>query len=124
MWLALREGNAICRLDLKAGTIHHVAGTGAKGMSDGPAPQATLSGPKGISIAPGGAVYFADTESHTIRRVREGRVETVAGTGQRGDGGDGDPLKCALARPHGVFASDRVYIGDSENNKVRILLLE
>jgi streptogramin lyase len=27
-WLALREGNAIYKLDLKAGTIHHVAGTG------------------------------------------------------------------------------------------------
>src|SRR6266516_2436298 len=26
MWLALREGNSIYRLDLKAGTIHHVAG--------------------------------------------------------------------------------------------------
>ena len=30
MWLALREGNAIYRLDLEAGTIHHVAGTGQR----------------------------------------------------------------------------------------------
>src|SRR5262245_57961843 len=30
MWLALREGNAVYRLDMKAGTIHHVAGTGEK----------------------------------------------------------------------------------------------
>ena len=28
MWLALREGNAVYRLDLKKGTLHHEAGTG------------------------------------------------------------------------------------------------
>src|SRR5947208_6024021 len=53
MWLALREGNAIYRLDLEAGTIHHVGGTGQKGFTGngGSARQATLSGPKGISVA-------------------------------------------------------------------------
>src|SRR5881394_865767 len=54
MWLALREGNAIYRFDPQAGTIHHVAGTGQKGFTGngGPAKQSTLSGPKGISVAP------------------------------------------------------------------------
>jgi streptogramin lyase len=33
MWLALREGNAVYRLDLKAGLIHHVAGAGPKGFT-------------------------------------------------------------------------------------------
>jgi len=127
MWLALREGNAIYRLDMKAGTIHHVAGTGQKGFAGngGPARQATLSGPKGISVAPGGNVYFADTESHTIRmiNVRKGTVEPVAGTGERGDGPDGDPSKCKFARPHGVFvdADGSVFIGDSENHRVRVI---
>jgi streptogramin lyase len=121
LWLALREGNAIYRSNRASDTLHHVAGTGAKGQRDGPALEATLSGPKGISVGPDGAIYFADTESHTIRRVRNGVVETVAGTGTRGDGPDGDPLRCALARPHGIYVSDRIYIGDSENNKVRVL---
>jgi streptogramin lyase len=127
MWLALREGNAIYRLDLEAGTIHHVAGTGQKGFTGngGSAKQATLSGPKGISVAPDGNVYFADTESHSIRMidVRKGTVELVAGTGERGDGPDGDPLKCRLARPHGVFvdADGAIFIGDSENHRVRVI---
>ena len=30
MWLALREGNAVYRLDLSKGTIHHEAGTGKR----------------------------------------------------------------------------------------------
>ena len=48
MWLALREGNAVYKLDLKAGTIHHVAGTGEKGFTGngGAAKDATLSGTK------------------------------------------------------------------------------
>lgn len=127
LWLALREGNAVYRLALKAGTIHHVAGTGAKGFTGngGPAKLATLSGPKGISIAPNGNVYLADTESHSIRMidVRKLTLELVAGTGERGDGGDGDPLQCKMARPHGVFV-DRdgaVFIGDSETHRVRVM---
>ena len=127
MWLALREGNAIYRLDLTADTIHHVAGTGQKGFTGngGPAKQATLSGPKGISVAPNGNVYFADTESHSVRMidVRNGTVELVAGTGERGDGPEGDPLKCTLARPHGIFvdADGSIFIGDSENHRVRVI---
>ena len=127
MWLALREGNAIYRLDLEAGTIHHVGGTGQKGFTGngGSAQQATLSGPKGISVAPDGKIYFADTESHSVRMidVRKGTIELVAGTGERGDGPDGDPLKCKLARPHGIFvdAGGTIFIGDSENHRVRVI---
>lgn len=127
LWLALREGNAVYRLDLKAGTIHHVAGTGRPGFTGhgGPARNATLSGPKGLSIGPDGDVYLADTESHSIRKiaVKKGTLELVAGTGERGDGPDGDPLRCKMARPHGVFvdADGVVWIGDSEAHRVRAL---
>ena len=127
MWLALREGNAVYKLDIKAGTIHHVAGTGKQGFTGngGPAKMATLSGPKGISIAPDGNVYLADTESHSIRMIdiRKGTLELVAGTGERGDGPKGDPQNCKMARPHGVFV-DRdgaIYIGDSETHRVRVV---
>jgi streptogramin lyase len=88
MWLALREGNAVYRIDLKKRTIHHVAGTGEKGFTGngGPAKQAALSGPKGLSIGPDGNVYLADTESHTIRMInlRNKTMELVAGTGGKG----------------------------------------
>jgi streptogramin lyase len=125
LWLALREGNAIFKLNLEQATIHHVAGTGEKGFQDGPARTATLSGPKGISVGPDENIYFADTESHSIRRVnlKKGVVETLAGTGQAGDGPDGDARMCGLARPHGIFVAPdgKIYIGDSENNKVRVI---
>lgn len=127
LYLALREGNAVYRIDPKSRTIHHLAGTGDKGYTGdgGDAKKATLSGPKGISWSPDGGVYLADTESHTIRRIdlKKGVITTVAGAGQRGDGPDGDPLKCKMSRPHGVFVDRKgvVYIDDSESHRVRVL---
>jgi DNA-binding beta-propeller fold protein YncE len=125
MWLALREGNAVYKLDLAHGTIHHVAGTGAKGFTGngGPAKIATLSGPKGISVGPDGNVYLADTESHSVRMidVARGTIELVAGTGQKGDGPPGPAASCKFARPHGIFADadGSLFVGDTENNRVR-----
>jgi hypothetical protein len=36
---------------------------------------------------------------------------------------DGDPLKCQLARPHGIFVDTdgAVYIGDTDNDRVRAI---
>jgi streptogramin lyase len=115
-YLALREGNAIYRLDVKGGKMYRFAGTGEKGFTgDGAdARSARLSGPKGVALAPDGSLYIADTENHAIRRVtKDGIISTVAGNGQRGE----------LARPHGVFVDAKgvVYIADSENNRICIL---
>lgn len=129
LWIALREGNAIHKLDLKSRTFHHIAGTGAKGFEGdgGPAKQATLSGPKGLSVGPDGNVYFADTESHTIRRInlRTGTLERVAGTGEVGDGPDGAAGASRLSRPHGIFVDEdgSILVGDSEAHRVRRIRL-
>jgi len=125
IWLALREGNAIYRIDGGTRKIARVAGTGAQGFggNGGAALAATLSGPKGISAAGNGAVVWADTESHSIRYLdaKKGTVELLVGTGKKGDGSDGDALQCKLSRPHGIYAQrdGTIYIGDSENHRVR-----
>jgi DNA-binding beta-propeller fold protein YncE len=126
VFLVLREGNAVYRIDRGTSRITHVAGTGEKGYSGdgGPAVKAKLNGPKGISFSRD-AIHIADTESHTIRRIdlKTGIIQTVAGTGDRGDGPEGDPLKCRLARPHGVFVDRHgaIYVGDSEAHRVRVI---
>ena len=126
LYLALREGNAIYRIEPKTATIHHVAGTGEQGYSGdgGPARMARLGGPKGLALG-GGNLYVADTENHAIRRIDllTGIITTVLGTGQRGDGPEPDPLRCALSRPHGVFvdAAGALYVGDSEAHRIRIV---
>ena len=130
LWLALREGNAVYRIDMKARSIHHVAGTGESGFTGHgqPALQATLSGPKGLSVGPDGNIYLADTESHSIRMVDRGRgtLELVAGTGEPGDGPEGDPLNCKMGRPHGVFVDSdgSVFVGDTNAHRVRVIRSE
>jgi sugar lactone lactonase YvrE len=129
LYLVLREGNRVFRIDPRAGRYQHIAGTGDKGYSGdgGPATAALLNGPKGISWSPDNSAIIADTENHAIRRIdlSTGVISTVLGNGQRGDGPDGDPLACKTNRPHGVFV-DRggtLYTGDSEAHRVRALAL-
>lgn len=127
LYLALREGNQVYRIDLQTRTLHHLGGNGKKGFTGngGPAKKATLSGPKGIALGPNGDIWLADTESHTIRVIRAatGNIEVAIGDGQRGDGPDGNALKCRTARPHGIYVDrdGNVYVGDSENHRVRKL---
>lgn len=127
LWLATREGNQVFKFDLKANKISHIAGTGASGFggNGGPARSATLKGPKGISIDKSGNIWLADTESHSVRMVEasSGNLQLIAGTGEKGDGVDGDPLQCKMARLHGIFVDSdgSVFIGDSEAHKVRVL---
>jgi sugar lactone lactonase YvrE len=47
LYVALREGNAVWRIDMKSRTLHRLAGTGKKGFTgnDGPATTALLNGP-------------------------------------------------------------------------------
>jgi DNA-binding beta-propeller fold protein YncE len=126
LFLVLREGNAVYKIDRKANRVSLLAGTGKKGLTGdgGPATQATLNGPKGVAIS-GSTMYLADTENHVIRSVdlKTGVITTVAGSGERGDGPDGDPRGCRMNRPHGVFAAKdgTLYIADSESHRIRVL---
>jgi hypothetical protein len=69
-------------------------------------------------------VLIADAENHLVRRYvpATGRIERVAGTGEKGaEGVGGDPLKCKLNRPHGVTVhpqTGEIYITDSANDRV------
>lgn len=125
--VVLREGNAIYRIDRAQKTLHHVAGTGKQGYSGdgGDARQAQLAGPKGIAVDRNGNILLCDTENHVVRQIdaATGKIQTLIGDGRSGDGPDGDPLKCRLNRPHGIFIDREgtIYVGDSSNHKVRRL---
>jgi DNA-binding beta-propeller fold protein YncE len=126
IYVALREGNAILRIDAKTQTLHRVAGTGEQGYAGdgGPALAAKLGGPKGLAYAPG-RLFVADTENHVIRKIdlATGVITTVLGNGQRGDGPETSPAECKLSRPHGLLAgADGVlYVTDSEAHRIRLL---
>jgi sugar lactone lactonase YvrE len=128
LWIALREGNSVWRLNLNDGVLHHEAGSGEKGYAGdrGSAHKATFDGPKGIAVTTGGDVVIVDTENQAIRRIKRtsGEIVTVAGGGPeaRGYAGDGGPsINAKLDRPHGVCVGPdgSVYIGDTNNHRVR-----
>jgi sugar lactone lactonase YvrE len=116
----------VYRIDGRSQTLHRVAGTGKQGFTGdgGPALEATVSGPKGLAYAPEGALYIADTENHAIRRVdlTSGKITTVLGTGQPGDGPEPDSRRCQLSRPHGLLVTpDGLLVADSGAHRIRLL---
>ncbi len=110
--------------------LETVAGTGDEGFSGdgGPALQAKLNDPFGITRGPDGMLYFCEYSGHRVRRIdSDGIISTVAGTGQPGFAGDGGPaLQAELNQPHEIqFGPDgRLYISDMSNHAVRALDLK
>ena len=86
----------------------------------GPADQAALWNPSGITRDSMGNLVFAELEADRVRRVTPaGVLEAVGGPGYSGDGGEA--RAATLARPAGVAfdSSGRMYIADRRNNRVR-----
>jgi sugar lactone lactonase YvrE len=130
LWVALREGHSVWRLDFKNGTLHRVAGNGKPGyrVDHGAAKEALVNSPKGLDLGPDGRVYLADTSNHCIRAIdpRYMTIETIAGRGGvKGFAGDGGPAANALLNnPHGIGfgRAGEIFIGDSDNHRVRVIV--
>ena len=82
-------------------TIAGKGGSGRFSGDGGPARDALLSFPRSLDVGPGGALYIADSANQRIRRIDTGgTITTVAGTGQFGHSGDGEPaIRAGLANP-------------------------
>src|SRR5215471_6659173 len=126
VYLLERQGSTLRAVDPHTGIITTVAGTGARAYSgdDGPAIAAAFNAPKELAIDRDGNLLVVDTENHVIRRIdlRTRTVATIAGSGRQGADGDGGPaLAAALDRPHGaaVAADGSIYIGDTNNHRIR-----
>jgi DNA-binding beta-propeller fold protein YncE len=128
LFIADNVGHRVYRLDLDTGICAVVAGTGERGFSGdgGPALQARLYFPKGIAVDAAGDLFIADCSNHRVRRVdaRTGTISTVAGNGTQGYAGDGGPaVDAALDHPLHVAVdrAGRLYIADTENQRVRVV---
>ena len=131
LYVAERESHSIRRIDLRSGAMDVVAGTGEAGFSGdgGPATQAQLARPIGMTIGPDGNLYVADSENNVIRRVdADGIIETVLG--EPGESGFDDlPIAVEGARlfdPADVlFGNDgRLYVADMLNGAIRAVWLD
>lgn len=120
------KGERITKLDAD-GAASRLAGTGTAGYSGdgGPSNRAALRDPHGVLIGPGNVMYIADTLNHRVRRVdlKTGLISTLAGTGEKGYGGDGGPA--TQAKFDGVFgialttSGDELYVADLGNRRIR-----
>ena len=124
VYVADSQNHTIRRIGL-GGTIETIAGTGSFGYAGdgGPATQARLTFPFDVAADASGSVYVTDTFNHRIRRIgTDGTIETVAGTGTEGYGGDGGPATEALLDyPFGVAVSGAgyVFVADWGNDRIR-----
>ncbi|MBL8216434.1 MAG: hypothetical protein JNK87_37295 [Bryobacterales bacterium] len=69
-----------------------------------------------------GNLYFGDASNHMVFRLRDGRLEVVAGNGFAGASGDGGPARNAsLDNPRGLAFDDdgNLYIADAFQNRIR-----
>ncbi|QBQ55345.1 RHS repeat-associated core domain-containing protein [Nitrosococcus wardiae] len=107
------------------GIITTIAGNGGRGYGGdgGPATQAMLRNPQGITVASDSSLYIADRRNHRIRKVSpEGIITTVAGNGILGYDGDGGISTGArLNLPIAVAFSpdENLYIADYYNHRIR-----
>ena len=120
---------------ITAGNISTIAGSGATCSSTcsiggftgdgGPATSATLSFPYGVAVDSAGNILIADSNNDCIRKVTNGTINTVAGTGGKpGYGGDGGLATAALLNLPLAVAADAAgnfFIADSNNNVVRVV---
>ena len=124
VYIADRENHVVRKVDRK-GTITTIAGNGTAGFSGdgGPALQASLNFPSGLALDSKGNLYISDRSNNRIRRVnRKGIINTYAGNGEEGYGGDSGPaLSARIDRPFGlaIDKKDNLYIADRRNNRIR-----
>jgi len=116
----------VLRLDLDNGQLTTVAGCGRKGYSGdgGPATQAELNEPYEVRFDADGNMLFVEMQNHLVRKVdgKTGVISTLAGTGERGYGGDGGPaLKAKFNNPHSMVLDGRggLYVADIGNHRIR-----
>ncbi len=126
LYIADSGNHAIRMVSATTQKMSTVAGTGSLGYNGDniPATSAQLNYPLGVAFDSAGNMYIADSQNFRIRKVVNGVISTIGGTGQPGYGGDGLYSTSSLFTfPASVLvdSSGKVYVGDAGNNVVRLL---
>jgi hypothetical protein len=101
-----------------------IAGTGVAGYAGdgGMDTAALLNLPTGLAVYKNN-MYIADQGNNRIRRITpDGKIYTLAGTGNQGFSGDGGPAGIAelnAAPSLTVDAAGNIYVAEQQNNRVR-----
>ena len=118
--IADRGNHRIRFYDKKSNTVGTLAGTGDPGCVDGDANSAHLNWPNSVAVASDGTVFVADTGSNAIRRIKDGKVQTLAGDGLPGKTDPRQAVPQRFRGPFGVSADNpgTVHFADTGNHRV------
>ncbi len=124
VYVLLRGGNALAAVkDGKVTVVVNKAGK-AGPATDGPAAEATMRGPKYVTMDAKGNVLILDTENHCLRLFDPVKqtIRTIVGNGKKGSAVGADWAGTQLNRPHGarIGPDGRLYVTDTENNRILI----
>jgi streptogramin lyase len=124
LYIAEPNVHRIRKVDAR-GTVSTLAGTSKAGFGGdgGPAKEAQLDMPRGVGVDAADNVFIADSLNHRIRKVGgDGVITTIAGTGEKGFSGEGEPATQArffTPRAVDVDRSGDLYVADTYNNRIR-----
>jgi len=114
-----------------AEVVRTIAGSGALGMEDGPALSGSFLVPTGLARGRDGTIYVSDEAGQRIRAIKDGRISTIAGSGDLGVLGmsvlggfrDGPAPSAQFNHPMGlaVGPDGALYIADALNGRIREL---
>jgi len=124
------SGNNRIRRVTPSGVMETVLGTGpgtgtaGAGFAGdgGPVGKAKIFAPADLKLSAAGDLFLSDTGNHRVRRISNGLIATIAGSGPGGFGGDGgSALAAALNSPQKLaLAPDgSIYLADRANHRVR-----
>ena len=124
LYVLLRGGNALAAIkDGKVTVVVNKAGK-AGPATDGSAADATMRGPKYVTMDAKGNVLILDTENHCLRLYDPVKqtIRTIIGNGKKGAAVGADWAGTQLNRPHGarIGPDGRLYVTDTENNRILI----
>ncbi len=127
IFISEHNNNVIRRVDNVTGNISTYAGNQISGYSGdgGPAANAEISRPVGITTDRLGNIFFSDQNNVVIRKVdNAGKISTIAGNNAFGFGysGDGGPATAAELKGADGIALDamgNLFMGDAGNNVIR-----
>jgi len=108
---------ALCA-GVRGQVITTVGGTGEPGFSGdgGPAIQAQFNDPRHLAVDAAGNVYVVDTNNVRVRKISpNGRVVTVAGTGEAAESTKGSAIRSGLLGVGGLAVTENgtLYIADA-----------
>jgi sugar lactone lactonase YvrE len=124
------EDHKIRRVDPSTGRVTIYAGSDPGFAGDGDViANARFNFPRALAFSSSGALFVLDQRNLRVRKIQDGQLTTVAGSGSAGFSGDGgDPLLAQLnfdssanPNPSGgiALAIDGMYIADSLNHRIR-----